>query len=82
MKYRKKPVVIEAIKFISNNIHDVIDFIGVDNIDEWGEDYIVISTLEGEIKASVGDYIIRGVVGEYYPCKPDIFDKTYELIEE
>lgn len=43
---------------------------------------IIINTLEGEMKASVGDYIITGVQGEQYPCKPDIFEKTYELVED
>lgn len=57
MKYRKKPVVIDAYKT---------------------DKEVVIHTLEGDMKASVGDYIITGVNGEKYPCKPDIFEKTYE----
>ena len=43
---------------------------------------MIINTLEGEMKASIGDYIITGVQGEQYPCKPDIFEKTYELVED
>ena len=43
---------------------------------------LMIKTLEGDMKASVGDYIIKGVNGEFYPCKPEIFEKTYELLEE
>ena len=59
MKYRKKPVVVEAYKT---------------------DKEIVIHTLEGDMKASIGDYIITGVNGEQYPCKPDIFEKTYEAV--
>ena len=59
MKYRKKPVVVEAYKT---------------------DKEIVIHTLEGDMKASIGDYIITGINGEQYPCKPDIFEKTYEAI--
>ena len=59
MKYRKKPVVVEAYKT---------------------DKEIVIHTLEGDMKASIGDYIITGVNGEKYPCKPDIFEKTYEVV--
>lgn len=59
MKYRKKPVVVEAYKT---------------------DKEIVIHTLEGDMKASIGDYIITGINGEQYPCKPDIFEKTYEAV--
>ena len=95
MKYRKKPVVIEAFR------------IGIDNIPDWAMDKITtneivllsstfgkhgpfehnydtfceISTLEGKMIGNHGDYIIQGVNGEVYPCKPDIFDKTYEKAE-
>lgn len=82
-KYRKKPVVIEAIQFVGTdeNKIELCHFIGVYNyyIDE--DENLVIKTLEGNMKASVGDYIIKGVNGEFYPCKPDIFEKTYELAE-
>lgn len=61
MKYRKKPVIIEAYKT---------------------DKPVIIKTLEGDMKASVGDYIITGVNGEQYPCKPDIFEKTYEKVED
>ena len=82
-KYRKKPVVIEAIQFKddANVITSLSDFVG-DNI---AVDYsnpaapiFKIETLEGVMTASEGDYIIRGVQGEFYPCKPDIFEATYE----
>ena len=79
-KYRKKPVVIEAIQWIGNNLSEIDKFIGrtVDN----KETTLVIHTVEGDMEASIGDYIIKGVNGEFYPCKPDIFDKTYEEVTE
>ena len=79
-KYRKKPVVIEAIQWIGNNLSEIDNFIGrtVDN----KETTLVIHTLEVDMEASIGDYIIKGVNGEFYPCKPDIFDKTYEEVTE
>ena len=54
----------------------------MDNIDSWEPDEINIITLEGNHKAIPGDYIIKGVKGEFYPCKPDIFEMTYEVVEE
>lgn len=86
MKYRKKPVVIEAIQFVDNAdcIMEIHEFLGGDTLRVNYEDnpYIKIETLEGTMKASVGDYIIKGVNGEFYPCKPDIFEKTYEEVAE
>ena len=91
MKFRKKPVVIEAFK------------IGIDSIPDWFMDavtngivalnfssigfyhddgtYADIKTLEGTMRASFGDYIIKGIKGEIYPCKPDIFEQTYERLD-
>jgi hypothetical protein len=86
MKYRKKPVIIEAIQFEDNSdrIIEIHEFMGGDTIRVNYEDkdnpYLKIETLEGTMKASVGDYIIKGVNGEFYPCKPDIFEKTYERV--
>lgn len=86
MKYRKKPVIIEAIQFEDNSdrIIEIHEFMGGDTIGVNYEDkdnpYLKIETLEGIMKASVGDYIIKGVNGEFYPCKPDIFEKTYERV--
>ena len=79
-KYRKKPVVIEAVQWIGNNLSDIETFIGRSVKNK--ETTIVIRTLEGDMEASIGDYIIKGVNGEFYPCKPDIFDKTYEEVKE
>ena len=88
-KYRKKPVIIEAVKWDGNNIDSIVKFCGNDvdvDIMPNGNDHepdiyiITIFTLEGAMRASIGDYIIKGVNGEFYPCKPDIFEKTYERI--
>ena len=80
MKYRKKPVVIEAIRFIGSNYEEIREFIGQNTL--WSDSSIVIPTLEGDMVAQKGDYIIKGVQGEFYPCKPDIFAETYEKTEE
>ena len=77
MKFRKKPVVIEAIQW-NGDIEPMLDFYkGMECRD--GELYI--RTLEGEMHVSLGDFIIKGVQGEFYPCKPDIFERTYEKID-
>ena len=82
-KYVKKPVQIEAIQFDGWNFGDIYDWMfGVKGFyPDCREETMTIKTLEGVMTASVGDYIIKGVNGEFYPCKPDIFEKTYELIE-
>lgn len=82
MKYRKKPVVIEAIKFIGNDYGTLVALgsLGLKPVIE--DNRLVIETLEGVMSANVGDYIIKGVNGEFYPCKPDIFEKTYEIVTE
>ena len=81
MKYRKKPVVIEAVQFGAGDDGPVLAFL--EGCTGWrmeGRD-IVIPTLEGDHHASPLDWIIKGVKGEYYPCKPDIFEMTYEPVE-
>ena len=91
-KYIKKPVQIEAIQLKENNIIEVFDFLdranyretkSAEELEDFNQmmlkqGYIEIETLEGIMKASFGDYIIKGVKGEFYPCKPDIFQETYE----
>jgi len=87
-RYRKKPVVIEAVQWTGKNLKEIINLTGLHptaNKWTWEEfEQIVaanglkIFTLEGKMTASVGDFIICGVSGEFYPCKPDIFEKTYE----
>lgn len=75
-KYRKKPVIIEAIQWNGKNLTEIDNFVGGSLKIEGSS--LVIHTLEGDMEASIDDYIIKGVNGEFYPCKPDIFDKTYE----
>lgn len=85
-KFRKKPVVIEAIQF--SVAHKALDALShfIDNQDlvvsflEPTKPVLKIETLEGTMIAQVGDWIIKGVNGEFYPCKPDIFEKTYEEV--
>jgi len=79
-KFRKKPVVIEAVQWkVSNESYNEILAMGCPTIPgEAGTETFKIPTLEGDMLASKGDYIIKGVNGEFYPCKPDIFEKTYE----
>lgn len=82
-KYRKKPVVIEAVLFTGHNANDVLPWIKracviEEDFISTGEQSIVIETLEGDMRADPGDYIIKGVKGGFYPCKPDIFEATYE----
>lgn len=79
-KYRKKPVIIEAVKYDVTNVEEIKDFVG--NKFEVKDSKAVIHTLEGDMEVSNGDYVIKGVEGEFYPCKPDIFDKTYERVED
>nr|DAF03120.1 MAG TPA: PGDYG protein [Caudoviricetes sp.] len=79
-KFRKKPVEIEAIRFIGSNYEEIRVFIGQNTL--CSDLSIVIPTLEGDMVAQKGDYIIKGVHGEFYPCKPDIFAKTYEAVRE
>lgn len=95
-KYKKKPVVIGAIQLKVDNFDEVCDFMGGTpvpkhnpdfGIDEHGntnEPYlgVYIETLEGKMLARYGDYIIKGVNGEFYPCKPDIFEKTYDKADD
>ena len=85
-KYVKKPIEIEAIQYLGDNLKEVEDFIdqtilvytNTDTNEERG--MLGIPTLEGIMQASIGDYIIKGVRGEYYPCKPDIFKITYDEV--
>jgi hypothetical protein len=85
MKYRKKPVVIEAIQFTDETKDQCFNFVRCNHYAEFGKDgspVLRIQTLEGDMTASIGDYIIKGVNGEFYPCKPDIFEKTYDPVED
>jgi len=75
--FRKKPVVIEAIQF-TGNFDEIEKCIGGDAELRDGE--LVVATLEGPLRASLDDWIIKGIKGEFYPCKPDIFEATYERV--
>ena len=82
-KYRKKPVIIEAVCLLPEFKEMIKEHIGKTIPIRIGFDkkmFLLIPTLEGEMKASEGDYIIRGVSGELYPCKPEIFHATYEEV--
>ena len=88
MEYRKKPVVIEAFRYAMDSRPDwfdtkvtsneIITYVGTD-IRDSSQYYCEIKTLEGIMRGNCGDYIIKGVQGEVYPCKPDIFEMTYEI---
>ena len=92
MKYIKKAVVIDAIQVKANNFDRICDFMGctpeqvlnpMSDIDEFGDSRdpylgVIIDTLEGKMQANIGDMIIKGVKGEFYPCNPDIFKATYD----
>lgn len=78
-KYRKKPVVIEARQWDGANAVELLTWIGEDATQDGAT--LMIYTLEGTHEASLGDWIIKGVKGEFYPCKPDIFEQTYEPAE-
>lgn len=88
MKYRKKPVVIEAIQFTDDKTETLIrlqEFMNRDievSYKNPKNPVLRIETLEGVMEASIGDYIIKGINGEFYPCKPDIFKATYEKVKE
>ncbi len=81
MKFKKKPIIIDAIQWKGNNVNEVAMLGGATEYEEcFTEDYLIIHTLEGEMKANKGDWVIKGVNGELYPCKDDIFQKTYEKV--
>lgn len=88
-KFRKRPVVIEAVQWTGSNVDEIATFFGTPSTivaacisEVLNERRLPIVTLEGVVTASPGDWIIRGVAGEYYPCKPDIFAKTYEAVPD
>lgn len=85
-QYRKKPVVIDAVQFQGDNAHELIDFDdsfkpnGAPSRVAVSQFSFAVSTLEGVMSGKIGDWLIRGVKGELYPCKPDIFEATYEPV--
>ncbi len=84
MKFRKKPVVVEAIQWGPDNTNEILRFTGysAELIEHLGcANQLYIPTLEGGHTASLYDWIIKGIKGEFYPCKSDIFEQTYERLE-
>ena len=93
MKYKKKPIEIEALQWTGENHREIFNFLGNEDTEymtaagiNFYIDFnkvkggLIIKTLEGEHIATIGDYIIKGIKGEYYPCKPNIFEMTYEKV--
>jgi hypothetical protein len=82
-KFRKKPVEIEAMRFDGSNGREVAGWVlGNAQDAQLNRGEVLIMTLEGIMHVSPGDYVIRGVQGEFYPCKPDIFAATYKAVSE
>jgi len=83
-KYCKKPVVIEAVKYTGDieNYDELCEFVGtkIDRDQFFVDERFQVETLEGPLHASLGDFIIKGLRGEFYPCKPDIFWQTYDEV--
>jgi len=77
MKFRKKPIEVEAIQYTGENKNEIKEFVGDYILLDWRKN-ISLHTLEGDMKISIGDWIIKGIKGEFYPCKRDIFKETYE----
>ena len=89
MKYRKKPIVIEAIQWTGDNFDELKEFTETDNqqtvcriVKSTFDRDLFVDTLEGSLMASLNDWVIKGIKGEFYPCKPDIFEATYDLVKE
>ena len=79
-RYKKKPVVVEAIQYTRETAEACVRFCGK-HFMCFVENKLIIKTLEGNHRVSFGDYIIKGVKGEIYPCKPDVFEMTYEEVK-
>lgn len=80
MKFRTKPCEIEAVQWTGRNVVEIMRFVKNESA-IITNGVLIIKTLEGDMVASTGDYIIRGLRGEYYPCKPDVFRAKYEPCE-
>lgn len=87
MRYRKRPVEVEAVEVRPENINQLMRLTNGGSREAtyyWGDgklSCIMIKTLEGTMRADIGDFLIKGIKGEFYPCKPDIFKQTYEPVE-
>lgn len=88
-KAQKKPVIVEVCQWTGTNVNEITSFCGSAahdiyqiNLANMPVEYsLIIKTLEGNMRAEPGDYIIKGVHGEFYPCKPEVFEETYNIIE-
>lgn len=80
MKYKKKPLEVDVLQYTGSNYQDIERFIGKPGFYGQAFTSILIPTLEGDMVASIGDYIIKGIKGEFYPCRKDIFELTYEPV--
>lgn len=87
-RFRKRPLEVDAVQYTGGNYDEIADFVGPECIyiaksvvPATGLPIVQIRTLEGHMKVSVGDWVIRGVKGEYYPCKPDVFTRTYDYVD-
>lgn len=78
-KFRKKPIIIEAIQY-TDHPAPILAWLGSSKC-QLDDDGLVIQTLEGVHEVTLGDWIIKGIKGEFYPCKPDIFEATYEQVD-
>lgn len=84
-QYRKNPLIVEAVKWDGTNADEIINWAGEECIFKKGPKnviFLTFITLEGTMDAQIGDFIIKGINGEFYPCKPDIFYKTYEEVTQ
>lgn len=84
-KYRKRPLVVEAVQLSEDNFREISRLVGNPartTRSRSGKVALIITTLEGDMLAIPGDYIIRGIRGEFYPCRQDIFEETYERLED
>lgn len=81
-KYRKKPLTIAAVQITPGNDEVILEFMRATNcqFESTGEYEMVIHTLEGDMHLSKDDWLIQGIAGEFYPCKPDIFESSYEEV--
>lgn len=79
-RYRKKPIEIEAVQWLGGNASEIKDFCG-EILGVVDETSLIVSTLEGDMRVRIGDFIVKGIKGEFYPCKADIFFMTYDLVE-
>lgn len=79
-KFRKKPIVIEGVTYDGKNNIEILSFAGKDGVFMSGNHNLIIHTAEGDMRVSIGDTVLKGVNGEFYPIKPDILAKTYHVL--